>query len=593
MKKLFSLSTGLLALVLAHGSVAAAESSVSPRLRQAALAQPLTDRLIVKYRSGDAPFPTARAELALRVAGNRQGITSAHLRRMANGAHVFKLSRRMSAEEADIVAQGMRAGDSNVEYAEPDRLLQPSYTPADPLFNQQWALFDATAGIRAPTAWDRSRGAGVVVAVIDTGVRPHADLRPNLVAGFDFISDPFMANDGGARDGDPSDMGDAVAAGACGNGNPAMKSSWHGTHVAGIVAAAGNATGVTGVAFEAKVQPLRVLGRCGGYTSDIADAVTWAAGNPVAGIANNPTPARVINLSLGGPGSCGATMQNAINAARAKGAVVIVAAGNENTNVATATPANCAGVVTVAATGPTGGKASYSNFGANVSLAAPGGDGGSGILSTLNTGTGTPGVDNYVAYQGTSMAAPVVSGVAALMLAARPSLTPDQVASLLRSTVTPFPAACTQCGSGIVNASAAVAAAAALASPTPTPAPAPAPAVTTINEVEPNNTLAAAQAISASTVTVNGQLSSGDNDHFRINVAAGKKLVATVTPAARTGAGLTAFLASGQQLITVAGTAGAARQITLTNSGATAVTVVVRVNLSSGAAGSYTLALAQ
>jgi serine protease len=559
-----------------------------------------TDRLIIKYRSGDAPLPTAQANMALHVASNRQGISTSHVRRMANGAHLFQFSRKMTAEEARIVAQNMRAGDPNVEYAEPDLLLQSmqsGFSPADPMYNQQWALTNATSGIGAAAAWSTTRGSGVVVAVIDTGVRPHADLRDNLLAGIDFVTDTKISNDGNGRDGDAADPGDGVAAGFCATGSAARNSSWHGTHVAGIVAAASNSLGVTGVAPAAKILPVRAMGRCGGYTSDIADAITWAAGGAVAGIATNRTPARVINLSLGGAGACSTTMQTAIQAARSRGAVVVVSAGNSNSQASQITPANCAGVVTVAATGISGGKASYSNFGSVVTLAAPGGDSTGGIVSTLNSGTSAPGADSYGSYMGTSMAAPMVSGVAALMFAAQPSLTPDQVATLLKSSATPFPAACAGCGSGLVNAGAAVAAARAAngsgaTTPPPASSPTPPPATSALSEIEPNNTLAQAQALANGALQLNGTLTLQDRDHFRVSLGPGKKLTAIVKPSSATAAGIGVFMADGRQLLLLSGAAGATRQVTVNNSGSTTVSVVLRVFHSGGSAGSYSLSLA-
>ena len=236
-----------------------------------------------------------------------------------------------------------------------------------------------------------------------------------------------LAADGNGRDADPSDPGDATVAGQCGAGSGASNSSWHGTHVAGSIAAKTN-NGV-GVAFNAKIVPVRVLGKCGGYPSDIADAIIWASGGAVSGVPANANPARVINMSLGGGGACANTSQNAINSARSRGTVVVVAAGNSNADASGANPANCPGVVAVAATNRSGGRAYYSNYGAVVDVAAPGGDArtaGGGILSTLNAGTTTPGADSYAFYQGTSMAAPHVAGVAALMLSKTPGLTPTR-----------------------------------------------------------------------------------------------------------------------------------------------------------------------
>ncbi|MDM4768513.1 S8 family peptidase [Pelomonas sp. SE-A7] len=447
------------ALALASLACAAQAREHNP-LADLARDESPTDRLIVKYRDGVQPFATARGEAAIRVAGNRQGVSVRHLRAMSGGAHVMAISRAISPQEAEAMAQAISAGDPDILYAEPDHLLKPLMTPNDSYYSLQWSLSDATGGIRAPAAWDKASGSGVVVAVIDTGVRKHADFSANLLAGRDFVSTSFISNDGDGRDADAADPGDYVTAGYCSTGSAAANSSWHGTHVTGIVAAtANNKTGVVGVAWGAKVLPLRALGRCGGYSSDIADAISWAAGNAVSGQPTNTTPAKVINLSLGGTAACGKTTQAAINAARAKGAVVVVAAGNEKANASTSSPANCTGVVSVAATTKAGGRASYSNYGTSVTLAAPGGDSGAAIASTWNTGTSTPGSDTYAYMAGTSMAAPAVSGVAALMLSANPKLTPDQVATLLKSSARAFPASCSGCGAGIVNAEAAVAAA--------------------------------------------------------------------------------------------------------------------------------------
>jgi serine protease len=211
---------------------------------------------------------------------------------------------------------------------------------------------------------------------------------------------------------------------------------------------------------------VRALGRCGGLTSDIADAITWASGGSVPGVPNIAARAHVLNLSLGGGGPCDTTTQNAINAAVARGTVVVVAAGNESQNVANATPANCQNVVTVAAVNRTGGRAFYSNFGTGVDVAAPGGEltattSINGVLSTLNQGTTVPIADNLAFYQGTSMATPHVAGAVALVLSRNPSLSPASVESLLKSTARAFPRTCSGCGAGIVNALAAVQGAAA------------------------------------------------------------------------------------------------------------------------------------
>ena len=427
-----------------------------------------TDQLIIKYRAGsaarDRPDVQAMADAHDRL--RQAGVQMRRLRGTALGANVMKLDRRLKAPALAALAR-LIAAHPDVEYAEPDRRMHILATPNDYLYPLQWHYFEAAGGINAPAAWDLSTGSGVVVAVIDTGYRPHVDLVANMVAGYDMIgldrdtNDAFVANDGGGRDADPLDPGDGVAAGECYVGSAAANSSWHGTHVAGTIAAVtNNASGVAGVAYGARFQPVRSLGRCGGYTSDIADAISWASGCTVNDVQQNANPARVINLSLGGGGACAITTQSAINGARSRGVVIVVAAGNSNANVSTSSPANCQGVIAVAAVDRSGGKASYSNYGAGITLAAPGGDmrssGTNGVLSTWNVGTTTPGADAYAYASGTSMATPHVSAVAALMFSANPGLKPGQVERLLQTSARAFPAPCSPCGAGIVDAGAAV-----------------------------------------------------------------------------------------------------------------------------------------
>jgi len=436
-----------------------------------------TDQLIIKYRAGSAarerPDVQTMADAHDRL--RRAGAQMRRLRGNALGANVMKLDRRFKATDLAALAR-LIAAHPDVEYAEPDRRMHILATPNDPRYLDQWSYFEAAGGINAPAAWDQTTGsADVKVAVIDTGYRPHADLVANMATGYDMISSSVVANDGGGRDADPLDPGDWVAAGECSTGSAAANSSWHGTHVAGTIAAVtNNASGVAGVARGARFQPVRALGKCGGYTSDIADGILWSSGEPVPyfnrrgvlqGYQTNPTPAKVINLSFGGTATCDTTTQAAITTARGRGAVIVVAAGNGNTDVSASSPANCAGVIAVAAVGRDGGKAYYSNYGTGVALAAPGGNQGyagdpKGVLSTLNTGTTTPvdspDGDSYGYLQGTSMATPHVSAVAALMFSANPDLKPGQVERLLKSSARAFPATCSQCGAGIVDAGAAV-----------------------------------------------------------------------------------------------------------------------------------------
>ena len=418
---------------------------------------------IVKFRDGTAeranPTMVARSlQGADRVmAKSSRGAPGLrHFRRMSLGADVVRASRKLSAAEA-VQAMQQLAAMPGVEYVEPDLIMRPALTPNDTRYGEQWGFFDADAGIRANTAWDIANGAGVIVAVIDTGRTAHSDLDANTVAGYDFISSSTVGNDGNGRDANEFDPGDWTT-GQCG---PASNSSWHGTHVAGTIAAVtNNAKGVAGTAFGAKVMHLRALGTCGGSTSDIADAITWASGGAVSGITtlSAAQAAKVINLSLGGSGSCGTTTQNAINGAVSRGSTLVIAAGNSNTNVSTATPANCANVIAVASVTASSSRSSFSNYGTLIDVSAP----GSAILSTLNSGTTTPGSETYASYSGTSMATPHVAGVVALMQSRRialglPLLSPADVESTLKSTAYPLAGTCSGgCGAGIVDARRAV-----------------------------------------------------------------------------------------------------------------------------------------
>lgn len=301
--------------------------------------------------------------------------------------------------------------------------------------------------------------------MIDTGVLNHSDLSSRLVggnasaSGYDFITNSTIANDNNGRDSDPSDPGDWNLTASC----SVRDSSWHGTHVAGTIgAASNNATGVTGVDWYAKLLTARVLGRCGGYTSDIVDAIAWSAGATVPSAPNNTNPAKVLNMSLGGDGACSTSEQTAINTAVSRGAIVVVAAGNENQNVSNSSPANCNNVLSVAALTQNGNKASFSNYGSLIDIAAPGID----IHSTVDSGSTIPTNSNaYANYQGTSMAAPHVAGVVSLMLAAQPNLTNGTIPtanvsavieSNLKASARPFPSGstCTTslCGAGMLDA---------------------------------------------------------------------------------------------------------------------------------------------
>ncbi|MCU7872286.1 MAG: S8 family serine peptidase [Candidatus Thiodiazotropha sp. (ex Lucinoma borealis)] len=407
-----------------------------------------TDQVIVKYKAGAAATASANtmADRAQQFADSI-GVSFSHVRTTSHGAQVMKLGVEMTpAEMQQIIDKIEQSGD--VEYAEPDLIMHPFYTPNDPRYNEQWGYHDQTGGIRAPAAWDTTQGEGVVVAVVDTGYRPHPDLKDNILPGYDMVNNSTNSGDGDGRDSDATDMGDGST------GCKPYRSTWHGTHVAGTVAAlTNNSIGVSGTAFKAKVVPVRVLAKCGGYTSDIADGIIWAAGGNVSNVPANQNPAKVINLSLGGESStCPQTYQQAIDTARQKGASLIVAAGNETKDVSGFTPANCTGIIAVANSNRQGGRTSSSNYGSMIDLAAP----GDSILSTHNSGQITPGSDTYGTMTGTSMSAPHVAGVAALMYAVKSDITPDQVEQFLKESARAFPASCQGCGSGILDAAAAV-----------------------------------------------------------------------------------------------------------------------------------------
>ncbi|MCG7981593.1 MAG: S8 family serine peptidase [Candidatus Thiodiazotropha lotti] len=319
---------------------------------------------------------------------------------------------------------------SDVVYAQPNYIYQASAIPNDEYYNLQWHYNQ----INLPQAWDITTGdTSVIVSVIDTGVLlNHPDLSGQLVNGYDFISDAGNANDGDGIDANPDDAGDEIQNGV---------SSFHGTHVAGTVAASSNnSTGVAGVAWNVRIMPIRVLGKQGGFSSDIIDGILFSAG---LSNASGTTPAQradVINMSLGGASPDQASF-DAITAARNAGVIVIAAAGNENTSQL-AYPASYTGVVSVSSVDQSRTRAPYSNYGTEIDVAAPGGntqadvdgDGrADGVLSTLGDDSQGGTSFTYNFYQGTSMAAPHVAGVAALMKSVYAGLTPAEFDSMLSS----------------------------------------------------------------------------------------------------------------------------------------------------------------
>jgi serine protease len=387
---------------------------------------------------------------------------------LGDGRQMIELDAEIANEEADEIVEHLVA-EGLVAEAEVDRRVTLASAPNDPHYRAQWNLHNRYGGslaygIDVEPAWDLTTGSdGVVVAVLDSGVIEHPDIADRLVAGYDFV-------DGDADATDPGDWCEQTGS----------SSSWHGTHVAGIIGAStDNGVGVAGVDQQARIQPVRVVGSCGGSQTDILRGIRWAAGVKTPTAPTNATPADVINLSLGARDRCSNSMQSAIDDAVEAGALVVAAAGNRDEDARDFSPANCDGVVTVAATTRVGDRAFYSNYGEVVDLAAPGGDVSYGnpdaaVLSLSNRGTTAPDPDGmtYAYQQGTSMAAPHVAGIASLIRSVDPDLSPDELRKVLRKTATAFPGSspfgaeyvCSSdprhprhCGAGIANAGAAVA----------------------------------------------------------------------------------------------------------------------------------------
>jgi len=430
-------------------------------------------QLIVKFVPGSAPARQAAAvDASLRRAGlglatGPSAPTLKRARRMAIGSDVVVSNQPLSRAQTQALIRRI-ADDPNVEWVQADLPVDITALPNDTRFAEQWDLADSAVGVRAPSAWSTSDGSGAVVAVVDTGIVSHPDLNGNVIAGYDMV--PVGAGaDGDGRDPNPTDTVYA----------PSLP---HGTHVAGTVAAVtGNGVGVAGVAPGVKIVPVRVLGQgSSSFMSDLADGIVWASGGRVAGVPANPNPADVINLSVGQAVGCSQTpaWQTAINTATANGTIVAAAAGNNNIDVRSFTPASCNNVITVAASDQGGRRAWYSGYGTGIDVTAPGGESCSpsteflplgrfvnkpqectrqhlsqGILSTYSG-------NRYEFLDGTSMATPHVAGVIALIQTAAPTpRTFEQVREILAATSRPISAAnCPGgCGAGLVDAAAAVA----------------------------------------------------------------------------------------------------------------------------------------
>ena len=473
----------------------------------------------------------------------RAGVSMARSRQVTPSMHVMVLKQTLYGMDVATTLAKLRA-DPAVEFADIDQRRYPlsvTNVPDDPLFVAttgaagQWYMQTPTttncnvitgcdlAATDAVSAWGITTGsAGVVIADIDTGVRfDHPDLLRaglgnggRLLPGYDFIGPDenssgvslgtfLIANDGDGWDPDPSDPGDWISSTDQQNSQfpsancPLQSSSWHGTRVVGIFGSiTNNDVGIAGMSWGSWVLPVRALGKCGGYDSDIIAGIEWAAGMSVSTTAtpvpNNPYPADIINLSLGGTGSCTSAYQISLSEVTQLGVLVVVSAGNASGSVGT--PANCSasvpGIIAVAGLRNVGTKVGYSSFGPEVGVSAPAGNciNTSGVClrsmdTTTNLGSTTPGDSSYTnetnTNLGTSFSAPVVSGIAGLMRSVNGNLTPAQLVARLESSATPFPAntgnlpvcpqldttdgtdecscpASGECGSGMVNALSAV-----------------------------------------------------------------------------------------------------------------------------------------
>lgn len=434
-------------------------------------------RLIVKFKPARAQTATLSATGRVALLGANRGVALAHLRTMALGAEVVVADHAVSAAEISALA-----GDPDVEYVERDDFLKPRLVPDDEFILAEPYLGNDAVNDSVYAAWDITTGSpSTIVAIVDTGSGAHVDLAGRFLPGYDFISDVSTANDGNGRDPDATDPGDWITAadiaGAFSGLDCSVEpSTWHGQAVAGIVAAnTNNKAWTAGINWSAKILPVRALGKCGGFFSDILDGIAWAAGIGVPGIPPNPYPAQIINLSIGGDQPCSLTGQAIVAAALANGVTkaIVVAAGNDSEDVSDSEPANCPGVIAVAATTTTGSRTAYTNYGAGITISAPGGNNrptvgqGTGEVVLTDTGTTVPQGSGFGYYSGTSFSAPIVSGILSLVLSVAPDISADQLKQVLVSTAKPFPigSTCTTaiCGAGIADAHAAVLAGQALA----------------------------------------------------------------------------------------------------------------------------------
>ena len=461
---LTTLSTAVLVLGTLCAPGAFAAETNPARTRPRAEQQVTAQRIIVKFRegSGVSTRATTSRESAASASvdtaritslASRARVTVKGSRALSSSMHVMQIEPFTGNETTAETLARLNA-DSEIEYAVLDRRVYAHATTSnDPLAAGQWYLASTQpSAINAQGAWDITKGSnGVVVAVVDTGVLfDHPDLgRANafgkILPGYDFVSADSnnvftTANDGNARDADASDPGDFC------DGD---SSSWHGTRVSGIIGAqTNNSTGVAGILWNGYVLPVRVLGRCGGFNSDVIAGMRWAAGLTVPGVPANPYPAQVINVSLGGEGACDSASANAIAEVTNAGVLVVVSAGNEGGPVDS--PANCPGAMGILGLRAAGTKVGFSSLGPEIALGAPGGNcintTGACLFSidtTSNAGAAGPGANTYTDQNnfnvGTSFSSPIVSGVAGLMLSVNGNLKSSQLITRMKASALPFP----------------------------------------------------------------------------------------------------------------------------------------------------------
>ena len=536
-----------------------------------------TNRVIIKHGVDNASAATATI-----VAASKVGVQLTLQHKTGAGFYVFKLNTAMPVAQLQQVLFTIMQQDPNIVVAEPDFMVKPMnmnwVVPNDSFYKQQTYLQNNVNGIYASTIWNRTKGVGVKVAVLDTGILQHKDIVGNLLPGYDFISDSGVAADGGGRDADPTDVGDWAPAAACGT-TLDTSSSWHGTRTAGLIAAVGNnGEGIVGVAPQAKIVPVRVLGRCGGYVSDIADAIEWSAGVVRPAFPTNPNPAQVITMafSFSGVPSCPQILKDAIAQASLMNngtTTLVTAAGNYNNNANNNIPGNCSvgsNLINVAAT-YLSGKASYASTGTSVTISAPGGDNPPSnitpsrnpIISLSNSGLTTAGSNNYSYRVGSSSSAALVGGVIAAMYGINKDLTAAQVKSIITSS-----ARFTQqnicnglCGAGIIDAEAAV-----YKTMTTTPYPVPTSSVPTFYESEPNQTYANALYMVKGADAI-GQISNdSDKDCYKVQVNPWDTFVFSLTPSTKYAASkLEIFMSTGELISAVNGEVAKPVTVTVKN----------------------------